>query len=88
MDEKRIEKQVKELRAELHAKLERRLENMKEDVLMERKDKEMKRIRGAFGIGDDFEEGRAFNFETEKQRQERLARAEEEERLRPRIRND
>ena len=52
---------------------------------MERKDREMKRIKSAFGIKDDFEEGRAFNFETEKERQERLARLAEEDRIKERI---
>ncbi len=47
---------------------------------MEKKEKEMNRIREAFGISDDFQEGRAFKFESEKQREERLARIADEER--------
>lgn len=76
---------MKRLRADLQAKLQDKLHSMKEDVLMERKDREMKRIKSAFGIKDDFEEGRAFNFETEKERQERLARLAEEDRIKERI---
>lgn len=55
---------------------------------MEKKDREMKRLKKAFGITDDFKEGRGFNFETEKQREERLARiADEEKAARLRRRN-
>jgi len=52
---------------------------MKEEVLLERKDKEMNRLKSAFGIEDDFVEGHGFKFETEAQKQERLARIAEEE---------
>lgn len=70
---------MKKLRAELTAKLEERLANMKDSVLVERKEKEMSRLKDAFGIKDDFVEGRGFNFETEVQKQDRLARIAEEE---------
>ena len=56
--------------------------SMKEDVLMEAKEKEMHRMKDAFGIKDDFREGRAFNFETEKKKQERMERIAQEERAR------
>lgn len=39
----------------------------------------MNRLKSAFGIEDDFVEGRGFKFETEAQKQERLARISEEE---------
>lgn len=88
LDEAEIEKRVKRLRAELQAQLAERLANTKEDVLMEKKEREMSRLKSAFGIGDDFKEGRGFNFETERERQERLARVAEEERHTKRIRRD
>lgn len=52
---------------------------MKEEVLVEEKEKEMSRLKKAFGIKRDHVEGRGFNFETEKQREERLARIVAEE---------
>ena len=86
VEENDIERQVKRLRAELQAKLQDKIHGMKEDVLMERKEREMKRIKSAFGIADDFEEGRAFKFESERDRQDRLTRINEEERIKERIR--
>ena len=53
----------------------------KEEVLKEQKEAEMDRLKVAFGIHDDAVEGHAFKFESEKDRQERLARYAEEERL-------
>jgi hypothetical protein len=87
VEEASIEKQVKKLREELTRKLEKKIHSMKEEVLVERKELEMKRLKTAFGISDDFKEGRAFNFETEKKRQERLARIAEEEHTQRLLRN-
>lgn len=50
-------------------------------VLKEQKETEMDRLRGAFGIRKDAVEGDAFKFESEVQRQERLARYAEDERI-------
>lgn len=86
VEEADIEEQIVKLRAKLSARLEERLANMKDDVLAEKKDIEMKRLQSAFGIDKDHKEGRGFRFETEKTRQERLARIEEEERLHKKIR--
>jgi hypothetical protein len=46
----------------------------------------MSRLKRAFGISDDFKEGAGFNFETEKERIERIERLAEEERLQKRRR--
>jgi len=85
VEEKEIERRVKRLRADLQAKLEDRLHNMKDEVMLERKEQELKRIRGAFGIKDDAREGSAFNFETERQRQERVVVETERERVKEHI---
>jgi hypothetical protein len=50
-------------------------------VLREEKETEMNRIKDAFGIKEGSVEGDAFKFESEKQRQEKLARYAEEDRL-------
>lgn len=52
----------------------------KSEVLQEQKEKEMDRIKEAFGISDDAVVGEAFKFESEEKRQERLARYAEEDR--------
>lgn len=62
--------------------LEIMLENSKEEVLMEVKEREMLKMKKAFGIKKGSEEGRAFNFESEKQRQERQERMTQEEKSR------
>jgi len=60
---------------------------MKEEVLVEQKEKEMERLRDAFGLSKDHKEGKGFNFETEKKRQERLERIATEENQRKRLKN-
>jgi hypothetical protein len=73
--EEEIEKMVQERREKLLADLDRKLSGMKEDVLLEAKEREMKKMKSAFGIEDGAEEGRVFKkFESEKQRQLRLER--------------
>jgi hypothetical protein len=62
--------------------LEIRLANSKEEVLMEAKEREMLKMKDAFGIKRGSEEGSAFNFESEKQRQERQERIAQEEKSR------
>jgi hypothetical protein len=54
--------------------------------LKEEKELEMSKLKSAFGISDTAVEGQAFKFESEKQREERLARYAEEERLEKRRR--
>lgn len=81
VEEAEIEKRVRKLRDELTRKLEERMESMKEEVLVEKKEKEMKRLKSAFGISEGHVEGSGFKFETEKKRQERLERIAEEERM-------
>lgn len=88
VDEAEIEKKVKRLRSDLQSKLADRLENSKEEVLLEKKDREMSRLKKAFGIADDFKEGASFNFETEKDKAERAERLAEEEKLQKRRRRD
>ena len=56
------------------------------EVLKEEKESEMLRIKEAFGIREDAKEGDAFKFESEKDRQEKLARYAEEERTEKRKR--
>lgn len=51
-----------------------------EKVLREEKQTELERIREAFGVSKDAREGDAFKFESEKDRQARLAQYAEEER--------
>lgn len=53
----------------------------RQELLKEEKETEMRRIKDAFGIKDGAVEGHAFKFESERERQERLARLAEEERL-------
>lgn len=50
-------------------------------MLQEQKEKDMDRIKDAFGIRDDAVVGEAFKFESEEKRQERLARYAEEDRV-------
>ena len=77
-----IDEKVKEKREKLFKDLEIRLENSKEEVLMEVKEREMLKMKEAFGIKKGSEEGRAFNFESEKQRKERQERMAQEEKTR------
>lgn len=49
--------------------------------MKEQKESEMLRLRDAFGIRADAVEGDAFKFESEKDRQEKLARYAEDERI-------
>ena len=49
---------------------------------MEAKEREMLKMKEAFGIKKGAEEGRAFNFESEKQRQERQERMAQDEKSR------
>lgn len=73
--EEEVQELVQKRREELLADLDRKLESMKEEVLVEAKEREMKKMKSAFGIEDDAEEGRVFKkFENEKQRQLRLER--------------
>lgn len=51
-----------------------------ERILKEEKQTEMERLREAFGVRKDAKEGDAFKFESEMERQERLARYAEEDR--------
>lgn len=73
-----ITEMVNERRKKLLADLDRKLEAMKDDVLLEAKEREMKKMKTAFGIEDGAEEGRVFKkFESEKQRQLRLEREQQ-----------
>lgn len=51
----------------------------KEAVLKEQKETEMSRLKEAFGISDTTVEGDAFKFESEQERQRRLALYAEED---------
>lgn len=62
--------------------LEARLERGKEEVLMETKEKELLKMKEAFGIKKEAKEGSAFNFESEKQKQERQERIAQDEKAR------
>lgn len=62
------------------------LRRNRHDVLTEEKETEMLRIRDAFGIKKGSVEGQAFKFESEKDKQDRLARLVEDERLEKRRR--
>lgn len=66
--------------------LERSIERGKDEVLLEEKEKEMIKMKEAFGIKKGSTEGSAFNFENDKQkreRQERIAQDEKARRYRP-----
>jgi hypothetical protein len=78
-----ISEKVKERREKLTKDMEKQILRGKEEFLLEAKDREMNKMKEAFGIkGGDYEEGRAFNFENEKQRQERQERIAQEEKAR------
>lgn len=62
--------------------LETRLERGKEEVLMETKEKEMLKMKEAFGIKKGSKEGSSFNFQSDKQKQERQERIAEDEKAR------
>ena len=66
--------------------LEKRLNSSKEEVLMESKEREMIKMKEAFGIKKGTKEGSSFNFESDKQkkeRQERISQDEKSRRYRP-----
>lgn len=77
-----IDEKVKKRREKLTKDLETRLASSKEEVLMEAKEKEMLKMEKAFGIKKGAEEGSAFKFESERQRQERQERIEQEDKAR------
>lgn len=79
-DGEEVESLVGKLREKLLRRLEERVERMQDGAVKQAKDKEMERMRDAFGIKEEQPEGQAFKFETDKQRQERVAKAEEERR--------
>ncbi len=77
-----------EVAAKVGALRERRLRELAESLadggsksrsgLREQKEKEMDRLRSAFGIRDDAVEGDAFKFEDDRAKQERLAKRQAE----------
>lgn len=75
-----INKLVSELRIRLMKRLDERVERMQDGAIKVAKDKEMERMRDAFQIDPNQREGKAFDFETDKKRQERIARSEEQRR--------
>ena len=77
-----IDEKVKSRRERLLKELEARLESGKEEVLMEAKDREMLKMKEAFGIKSGAEEGSAFKFESEKQRKEKMERIAQDEKSR------
>lgn len=79
-DKDEMESLIAKLREKLLRRLEERVERMQDGAVKQAKDKEMERMRDAFGIKEEQPEGQAFKFETDKQRQERIAKAEDERR--------
>lgn len=77
-----VDEKVLKRREKLTKELETRLANSKDEVLMEAKEKEMLKMEKAFGIKKGAEEGSAFKFDGEKQKQERLERISQEEKAR------
>jgi serine/arginine repetitive matrix protein 2 len=76
-----VEDQVGRRRRQLLEELDRRLKKESDSaILKEQKEEEMEKMKQAFGIGDDFEEGQAFKRFSDKGRKERLARYEQEQR--------
>jgi len=78
--EEEVREKVDAFQKRQYARLEDKLQRSKKEVLIEEKQMEMERLREAFGIEKGAKEGRAFNFESEQERGERLARIAEEER--------
>lgn len=77
-----IDEKVQKRREKLLKDLETRLMNDKEEVLLEAKEREMLKMEEAFGIKKGTEEGSAFKFESDKQKQERQERISQEEKSR------
>lgn len=77
-----IDEKVKSRRSKLLKALETRLESGKEEVLMEAKEREMLKMKEAFGIKRGAEEGSAFKFESEKQKKEKMERIAQDEKSR------
>lgn len=81
-----IDEKVQKRREKLLKDLENQLADSKDEVLLEAKEREMKKMEKAFGIKKGTEEGSAFKFDSEKQkreRQERIAQEESARRYRP-----
>ena len=76
-----VKEKVDAFRTKQLAQLDDKLKHNSKDCLKEQKEKEMERLKGAFGISDKAVVGDAFKFESDKQRQERLAQYAEEDRL-------
>jgi serine/arginine repetitive matrix protein 2 len=76
-----IKEKVAAFRIKQLARLDDKLKHNSKECLKEQKEKEMERLKGAFGISDKAVVGDAFKFESDKQRQERLAQYAEEDRL-------
>ena len=65
---------VSDLRARLMKRLDERVERMQDGAIKVAKDKELERMRDAFQIDPNQREGKAFDFETDKKKQERMAK--------------
>lgn len=77
--EEELEEKVQQKRQVLLKRLEEEARAKKDDVVLVEKEREMIKMKEAFGIRKDFEEGRGFRFDTEKQRQQKLERQAAEE---------
>lgn len=79
--EEEIAALVAKLRENKLAQLEERLKRNSTEALRVEKETEMERLKTAFGIRSDAKEGDAFKFETEQERQEKMARYAEDDRV-------
>lgn len=75
-----MDKLVSDLRLRLMKRLDERVERMQDGAIKVAKDKEMERMRDAFQIDPNQGEGKAFDFETDKKKQARITRSEEQRR--------
>lgn len=75
-----IDELVADLRARLMKRLDERVERMQDGAIKVAKDKELERMRDAFQIDPNQKETKAFDFEGDKKRQERMSRSEEQRR--------
>ena len=76
-----MRERVDAFRKEQLSRLDDKLRRNSAKCLKEQKETEMERLKGAFGISDNAKVGDAFKFESEKERQEKLARYAEDDRL-------
>lgn len=78
LSEEEIRRLVEIKKRELLEALELQIARQDTSYLKQQKDKEIDRIRGAFGISPDAVVGAAFNFENDLEKQQRRARIAEE----------